>query len=231
MALGNVGGLSVMAALTVSVNGCVAVLTEFVAVKVMLNGKPVADVGVPLRTPVAALKVRPAGRVPVSLNVGAGLPVAVTVKEPAPPTVKVAWLALVKAGAWLTVRVKLWVAAGLMPLLAVMVKLNVYGPAPRLGGVPLRTPLEEPTDSQDGAPVKLKAGAGLPVAVTVKLPGVPTVNVVALALVIAGGWLTVRVKLCVASGMTPLLAVIVKLNVYGPAPKFGGVPVRRRSCC
>ena len=37
---------------------------------------------------------------------------AVTVKLPAVPTVKVVLLALVMAGAWFTVRVKVWVASG-----------------------------------------------------------------------------------------------------------------------
>ena len=47
----------------------------------------------------------------------------VTVKVPAVPTVKVALAALVIAGAWLTVRVKVWVAALPTPLWAVMVKV------------------------------------------------------------------------------------------------------------
>ena len=55
--------------------------------------------GVPERTPVAAVKVTPLGKVPVSDSVGAGEPVAVTVKLPALPTVNVAELALVIAGA------------------------------------------------------------------------------------------------------------------------------------
>ena len=61
-------------------------------------------------------------------------------------------------------------------------------------------------------PVSVRVGAGKPVAVTVKLLGVPTVKVVALALVIAGATdagFTVRVKLCVALLPTPLLAVNV----------------------
>ena len=36
------------------------------------------------------------------------------------------------------------------------------------------------------APVSVRVGAGVPVVVTVKLPAVPAVNVVLLALVIAG---------------------------------------------
>jgi len=57
---------------------------------------------VPLSTP-AALKVTPLGRAPVSVNVGVGKPVAVTVNDPAVPTTKVVLLALVMVGAWLTV--------------------------------------------------------------------------------------------------------------------------------
>ena len=45
--------------------------------------------GVPDSTPAVALRVTPLGRVPVSVKVGAGKPVAVTVKVPAVPTVKV----------------------------------------------------------------------------------------------------------------------------------------------
>ncbi len=45
--------------------------------------------------------------------------------------------------------------------------------------------------------------------VTVNVPAVPTVKVVWSALVMAGAWSTVSVKLCVASVPTPLLAVIV----------------------
>jgi hypothetical protein len=56
---------------------------------------------VPLSNP-AELKVTPLGNVPVLLNVGAGYPVATAVNEPDVPTVKVALLALVIAGAWST---------------------------------------------------------------------------------------------------------------------------------
>ena len=64
---------------------------------------PVPAAGVPLSTPVVALNVTPLGSVPLSLRVGAGEPVTVTVNEPAVPTVKVALFALVMAGGWLTV--------------------------------------------------------------------------------------------------------------------------------
>jgi hypothetical protein len=46
---------------------------------------------------------------------------------------------------------------------------------------------------------------------TVNVPAVPTVKVVPLALVILGTSFTVRVNgVCTASGLTPLLAVIVR---------------------
>jgi hypothetical protein len=53
---------------------------------------------VSLSTP-AELNVTPLGKVPVSVNVGDGYPVAVTVNEPDAPTVKLVLLALVIAGA------------------------------------------------------------------------------------------------------------------------------------
>ncbi len=59
-----------------------------------------ASVAVPL--PLSA-NVTPPGKVPVSLRLGVGEPVVVTVKLPAAPTVKLVLSALVIAGAWLTV--------------------------------------------------------------------------------------------------------------------------------
>jgi hypothetical protein len=69
----------------------------FVAANVIGNAP--LTVGVPLSTPVAVLNVTPAGRAPVSLRVGAGVPVAAIVNVPAVPTVKVVLLALVIVGA------------------------------------------------------------------------------------------------------------------------------------
>ena len=46
----------------------------------------------------------------------------------------------------------------------------------------------------------------------------------AVPVVIAGAWLTVRVKVCVASGPTPLWAVIV--SAYVPPVFAAGVPAR-----
>jgi hypothetical protein len=67
------------------------------------------------------VKVTPLGKVPLSLKVGAGKPVSVTVNVPAAPTVKVVLFALVMAGFWLTVSVKLCVAFDPTPLAAVRV--------------------------------------------------------------------------------------------------------------
>ena len=70
------------------------------------------------------------------------------------------------------------------------------------------------------APDSDTVGDGNPVVVTVKLPGVPTVNVVVVALVIAGGVFTATVKLCVAFCSVPLVAV----SVTGKDPLCVGVP-------
>jgi len=128
------------------------------------------------------LKVTPAGSVPVSLSAGAGVPVAVTVNIPAVPTVKVVLVELVIAGAWFTVSVKLCVAFGSVPFAAV----TVIGKVPLTVGVPLSTPAVLNVTPAGSAPVSLNVGAGVPVAVTVNVPAVPTVKVVLVELVIAG---------------------------------------------
>jgi len=102
-----------------SVKLCEVLPELFVALKVIGYVPPVPAPAVPLRTPVVVLNVTPVGSAPVSLNVGAGNPVAVTVNVPAVPTVNVVLLALVMAGGWPTVSVKFWVAAVPTPLLAV----------------------------------------------------------------------------------------------------------------
>jgi hypothetical protein len=56
--------------------------------------------GVPLNTPVAAMKPTPVGRIPLSMRVGAGEPVAITVKLRADPNVNVTAFELMIAGAW-----------------------------------------------------------------------------------------------------------------------------------
>ena len=66
-------------------------------------------------------KETPFGRAPDSDRGSVGLPVEMTVKVPAEPAVNVVAAADVIAGADVTLRVKAWLALGLIPLLAVMV--------------------------------------------------------------------------------------------------------------
>lgn len=72
--------------------------TPFEAVTVIGYEPPVPAAGVPLKSP-AEVNVTPLGSAPVSLNVGAGKPVAITVNEPAVPTEKLVVFTLVIAGA------------------------------------------------------------------------------------------------------------------------------------
>ena len=77
---------------------CVALgLTPLLAVSVIVMGVPFVFGGVPLITPVVGLKLAQVGK-PLALNVGEGIPSAVTVKLPASPTVNVVLVALVKTG-------------------------------------------------------------------------------------------------------------------------------------
>jgi hypothetical protein len=91
-------------------------------------------------------------------------------------------------GAELTVRVKPWLAGVPTPLLAVIVR--EYVPPVPDAGVPLSVavpfPLFANVTPLGNAPASVRDGVGAPVVVTVKLPAVPTVNDVLLALVIAG---------------------------------------------
>ena len=102
----------------------------------------------PARTPVAGVKVTPEGRAPVTDSVGRGKPVAATVNEPAEPSVKLVLLPLVMLGARLIVMLKLCVASGSVPFVAVTTPLYV----PMVVGVPERTP----------ADVKLSPGGNEP---------------------------------------------------------------------
>jgi hypothetical protein len=70
-------------------------VTPFAAVRVI--GKLPVTVAVPLRMP-AELNVTPFGNAPVSVKVGAGKPVAVTVNEPAVFTTNAVLFTLVMAG-------------------------------------------------------------------------------------------------------------------------------------
>ena len=76
---------------------------------------------------------------------------------------------------------KFCTALGKTPFDAVNVMLNV----PLAVGVPLKTPALKVTPV-GSAPDSVMVGAGDPVAVTVNDPAAPSVNVVLLALVMAG---------------------------------------------
>ena len=77
----------------------------------------------PLRTPL--FSVSQLGSVLEVLKFGKGKPVAVRVKLPRVPAVKVVAAALVKAGASPTVSVKVWVALVPTPFVATMFSVKV----------------------------------------------------------------------------------------------------------
>src|SRR5712691_10538078 len=96
-------------------------------------------------------------------------------------------------------------------------------------GMPLSVPVPLPlsvnvTPAGRAAPPRAIDGGGNPLVVTVKVPAVPTVNVVAFALVMAGAWFTVRVKLC--DGLEPALFVAVKVSPYVTPVPAPGVPLK-----
>jgi hypothetical protein len=59
----------------------------------------VPAVGTPLNTFVAALNVTPLGSAPISVSIGVGEPIVVTVNDPTTPTVNVVVFAVVMVGA------------------------------------------------------------------------------------------------------------------------------------
>ena len=98
-----------------------AVPTEFVAV-IVTWWMPAVPVGLPEMVRAPAVKCRPEGRAPDSASVGAGKPVEEKVAEPVVPTLKVSDPAerVGVDGAWSTVTVTVDVAAGVIPLAALM---------------------------------------------------------------------------------------------------------------
>src|SRR5712692_9055074 len=146
-------------------------------------------VGVPLSVPVPLPLLRnvtPAGKGPLSVMLGVGDPLVVTVSVPAAPTWKVATFALVIVGGWPTVSVKLCVAFGLTPFCAVNVMANV----PDAVGVPLSVPVPLPllrnVTPAGKVPLSVMLGVGDPLVVTLNVPATPTWKVAAFALVNAG---------------------------------------------
>jgi hypothetical protein len=160
---------------TVRVNIWVA-SGEIPLVAVMVSGNRPGDDGIPVNVAVPlplSVKVTPPGRAPVSWRLGRGNPVAVTVKLPGPaPVTKESAggeVALVMAGGAVTVRVKLWLAGGVIPFAAVM----AMGKTPEAVGVPDRVAvplwLSTKLTPAGRAPVSVIAGVGTPLVVTVKL--------------------------------------------------------------
>ncbi len=72
------------------------------------------------------------------------------------------------------------------------------------------SPLSANVTPVGSAPDSDSAAVGTPCDVTVKLPAEPSVKVVARPQVMVGATCTVKVNDCVASGLTPLVAVMVK---------------------
>ena len=112
-----------------------------------------------------------------------------------------------------------------MPELFVAVKVMACAPAVPAAGVPLSVPVPLPLSvnvTPPGNAVAVIEAAGVPTVVTVKVPRLPTVNAVLVALVNPGASLIVSVNVCTAAGSVPLLAV--KVMAYGPAVPGSGVP-------
>ena len=80
---------------------------------------------------------------------------------------------------------------------------------------------ERDSRRQGGAPSD-SVELGTPVVMTVKVPSWPVVKAVPVELVIPDAWRTWRLKVWVASGVTPFVAVIV--SVYVPPEPAAGVP-------
>ena len=114
--------LSEGASFTVNVKLCVAAEpTPLLALIVTVYAAPVPTAGVPESRP-ALLRVTPVGSEPeLTLNVDAGVPVAVKLNVPGVPTTKVVALPEVICEASLTVMTTARLAALPMPLLAPMV--------------------------------------------------------------------------------------------------------------
>jgi hypothetical protein len=176
---------------TVSVKFCVALGATPLDAVISIGNVPLI-VGVPLSRPVV-VNVTPFGSAPVSLKVGAGKPAAIIVNVPGAPTVKFVIFGLANEGPSFTFSVKLCVASAPAPLCAVNV-MGYAAPVPA-SGIPANTPVAGVKVTPLGSvPDSLSVGAGVPVAITVKVPAMPTVKVALIALVIVGDCAPVTVR-------------------------------------
>ena len=147
----------------------------------------------------------------------------VTVKENAAPTGAVAVLALVKAGAWPTTIVSVWLAVGSTPFAAVTVMLVV----PVAVGVPEIRAVPLPSSAKDNpagmAPLSVMAGVGEPVVVMATAPEVLSVKSAAgKTMVGAAAEPTVIVRSSV--DVLPEMLVAEIVTGYVPAVPLAGVP-------
>ena len=135
----------------------------------------------------------------MALIAGAGWPEVVTVNDPAVPAVKVAAAGLVKLGAWPTMIVKVWVAAGSIPLVAVIESVLVPDAVgvPEIRALPLALGVNVRPAGR--VPVSVIVGVGEPV---VMMPAAPS-------------WFSVKnaVEPLVMTGAAWALTVIDKVRV------------------
>ena len=143
--------------------------------------------------------------------VGSGTPVVEKMTDPAVPMVNVGVPIAPMVGAWSTCSENDCVALGATPLVAMIVR--GYVPPEPEPGVPERTPPDVKLTPLGRALAVLNVGAGDPFAVTLKLPLVPTTNVVVAALVKLGARLMLIVIGSVVGEPIPLEAVTVQLKV------------------
>jgi hypothetical protein len=104
-----------------------------------------------------------------------------------------------------------------------LVAMNVIGKLPAAVGVPLSTPAPVAAANvtpAGNAPVSVTVGVGIPVVVAVKELATPTVKLVLLPLVNAGGTLPPVVTVRVAVPLTPpRVALIVAVPLATPVAK------------
>src|SRR3977135_364613 len=95
------------------------------------------------------------------------------------------------------------------PALSAAVMVIGYFPAVPGRGVPNKPPVELKNTPLGKIPERANVGAVRPTVVNQKALSAPIANVASVGLVIAGPFLTVKTKVCVATLPTPLFAVIV----------------------
>jgi hypothetical protein len=197
-------------AVIVSVSVAVPVPLAFVALSVTIEVP--AAVGVPEINPLPVFTDSPAGNPVASKLVGEF--VAMIWYEKAAPTVPLAVVPLVIAGAAVIVSVSV-----ALPVPAAFVALSVTIEVPAAVGVPEINPLPVFTDSPAGNPVALKL-VGEFVAMTWYEKAVPTVPLAVVPLVIIGATkVTVSVRVAV-----PVPVAFVALSVTVEVPAAVGVP-------